>query len=321
MSISILGAGAFGTALAISLARNGQPVTLWARDTSHANSMQQSCENTKRLVGHPFPVTLKVTGNVKTATKADTLLIATPMQKLADFTTDHADILSGKTLVACCKGIDLATNRGPIATLAHICPNATAAILTGPSFARDIAKGLPTALTLACADDRIGKQLQSQLSTDNLRLYRTTDTIGAELGGALKNVIAIACGATIGAGLGESARAAVMTRGYAEMQRLAQALGAKSQTLSGLSGFGDLTLTCTSEQSRNYSFGLSLGRNEPFDPSITVEGAKTAIAVSNMAKMREIDMPLASVVAGILQQKITVPEAMDALLARPLKKE
>lgn len=321
MSISILGAGAFGTALAISLARGGQPVTLWARDPGHVTAMQQARENAKRLADHGFPDSLTVTDNIGTAAMADTLLLAAPMQKLADFTNDHADVLNGKTLVACCKGIDLATNKGPIATLAHICPDATTAILTGPSFARDIAKGLPTALTLACADDKIGEQLQSQLSTNNLRLYRTTDTTGAELGGALKNVVAIACGTTMGAGLGESARAAVMTRGYAEMQRLAQAFGANRQTLSGLSGFGDLTLTCTSEQSRNYAFGLSLGRGEPFDPNITVEGAKTAIAVSNMAKLHNIDMPLASVVAGILLQKITVPEAMAALLSRPLKKE
>ncbi|WP_456388526.1 NAD(P)H-dependent glycerol-3-phosphate dehydrogenase [Profundibacter sp.] len=321
MSISILGAGAFGTALAISLARNGQPVTLWARDTVHANDMQESRQNAKRLAGHHFPETLTVTGNIETAATADILLIATPMQKLASFLQDNADILSGKTIVACCKGIDLASNRGPVATITHICKNTTPAILTGPSFAQDIAKGLPTALTLACADEDIGEMLQTQLSTENLRLYLTSDTIGAELGGALKNVIAIACGATIGAGLGESARAAVMTRGYAEMQRLAQALGAQSQTLSGLSGFGDLTLTCTSKQSRNYAFGLSLGQNKPFDSNITVEGAKTAIAVSNMAKNLKIEMPLAHVVAGILLKKITVPEAMEALLSRPLKKE
>lgn len=321
MSISIIGAGAFGTALALSLTRNGQPVTLWARDSSHANDMQQSRQNAKRLAGHHFPDNLIVTDNIKSATAADILLIATPMQKLATFLQDNADLLNGKTVVACCKGIDLATNRGPVATITNICPSATPVILTGPSFAQDIAKGLPTALTLACADENIGEFLQSRLSTDNLRLYLTSDTIGAELGGALKNVIAIACGATIGAGLGESARAAVMTRGYAEMQRLAQALGAQPQTLSGLSGFGDLTLTCTSKQSRNYAFGLSLGQNIPFDSSITVEGAKTAIAVSNMAKTLKIDMPLAHVVAGILLQKITVSEAMEALLSRPLKKE
>ncbi len=321
MSISVLGAGAFGTALAISLARNGQPVTLWARDADHAKAMQTDRENSKRLSSHRFPESLTVTADIQTATQAETLLLATPMQQLARFATEHADLLANHPLVACCKGVDLQTGLGPVATLAKICPSATPAILTGPSFARDIARGLPTALTLACADDEIGASLQTQLSTENLRLYRTTDTTGAELGGALKNVIAIACGAAMGAGLGESARAAVMTRGYAEMQRLAQDMGAKAQTLSGLSGFGDLTLTCTSEQSRNYSYGLALGQGNPFDPSITVEGAKTAIAVSNLAKNRNVEMPITEVIAAVLTKKTTIQKAMEALLSRPLKKE
>ena len=303
MSVSILGAGAFGTALAISLARNGQPVSLWARDSDHAVAMQQNRENTKRLAGHPFPDSITVTEDIEAACDHKTLLLATPMQQLADFSQHYAHLLNNRTLVTCCKGVDLATGLGPVATLAHACPNATPAILTGPSFARDIAMGLPTALTLACKNDQTGAALQAQLSTENLRLYRTTDTIGAELGGALKNVIAIACGATIGAGLGESARAAVMTRGYAEMQRLAQTLGAQAQTLSGLSGFGDLTLTCTSEQSRNYCYGLSLGRDEPFEANITVEGAKTSIAVSNVAKSQGIDMPITQVVTAVLTEK------------------
>jgi glycerol-3-phosphate dehydrogenase (NAD(P)+) len=321
MSVSILGAGAFGTALAISLARNGQPVTLWARDSDQAIAMRQSRENTKRLAGHPLPDSITVTEDIKAACRHDTLLLATPMQQLAEFAQQHTQLLNNRTLVACCKGVDLTTGLGPVATLDRACPDATPAILTGPSFARDIAMGLPTALTLACKNDQTGAALQAHLSTENLRLYRTTDTIGAELGGALKNVIAIACGATIGAGLGESARAAVMTRGYAEMQRLAQTLGAQAQTLSGLSGFGDLTLTCTSEQSRNYSYGLALGRGDTFDPNITVEGAKTALAVSNLAKKYHVDMPITHVIAAILLQKTTVPEAMLALFSRPLKKE
>ncbi len=321
MSISILGAGAFGTALAISLTRNGQPITLWARDSDHAVAMQQGRRNTKRLADHLFPDSITVTDDIKVACNHEILLLATPMQQLAKFAQHHAHLLNNRILVACCKGVDLATGLGPVATLAHACPNATSAILTGPSFARDIATGLPTALTLACKADQTAAALQTQLSTENLRLYRTTDTIGAELGGALKNVIAIACGATIGAGLGESARAAVMTRGYAEMQRLAQALGAQPQTLSGLSGFGDLALTCTSEQSRNYSYGFALGRGGSFDPDITVEGAKTALAVSNLAKKHHVDMPITHVIAAVLMQNTTVPEAMEALLSRPLKKE
>ena len=321
MSISVLGAGAFGTALAISLARGGQPVALWARDANQAKAMQKERENNRRLPGHPFPDSLEVTADVRVATQVDTILLAIPMQQLANFTTENAALLANSPLVACCKGIDLQTGLGPVATLAHSCPTATPAILTGPSFAHDIARGLPTALTLACADDKICAALQAQLSTDNLRLYRTTDTTGAELGGALKNVVAIACGAAMGAGLGESARAAVMTRGYAEIQRLARDMGARAQTLSGLSGFGDLTLTCTSEHSRNYSYGFALGQGKPFDPTITVEGAKTALAVSNLAKTRNIEMPITKVITAVLTRETTIQQAMEALLSRPLKKE
>ena len=215
MSVSVLGAGAFGTALAISLAGKG-PVTLWARD---AGDMAERRENAKRLPGCPFPETLSVTDDLEAGTEAKIKLLAVPMQKLRSVLEEHKDALHGKHLVACCKGIELSSGVGPVSVISQTIPDATAAILTGPSFAADIARGLPTALTLACADAEAGKYLQAELTTANLRLYRTTDTIGAELGGALKNVVAIASGAAIGAGLGESARAALMTRGYAEMQR------------------------------------------------------------------------------------------------------
>ena len=196
-----------------------------------------------------------------------------------------------------------------------------AAILTGPSFAADIARGLPTALTLAAADEGSAQRLQEQLTTPALRLYRTTDTIGAELGGALKNVVAIACGAAMGAGLGESARAALMTRGFAEMQRMAAYRGADPETLSGLSGFGDLALTCTSEGSRNYRLGLSLGAGEPFDSSTTVEGASTARAMAQVAEEAGIEMPITAAVAAVLDNRLDVPSAMRSLLTRPLKEE
>ena len=178
-----------------------------------------------------------------------------------------------------------------------------------------------TALTLACAHGPCAEELQQALSAPNLRLYRTTDTIGAELGGALKNVVAIASGAAIGAGLGESARAALMTRGYAEMQRLAAHLKAEPTTLAGLSGFGDLTLTCTSEQSRNYRLGQSLGQGTPFDPSTTVEGAATARAVDALACEAALDMPITRAVAGLLDNQLDVAGAMKSLLTRPLKEE
>ncbi len=317
MSISILGAGAFGTALAISLAGNG-PVTLWARGPG---DMQERRENTARLPGHPLPDNLRITGDITRATDADILLLAVPMQKLRGALEDHPTLFQRKRIVACCKGIELQSGLGPVSVIRSVIPSATAAILTGPSFANDIARGLPTALTLACADHGIGIALQRALTTPNLRLYRTTDTTGAELGGALKNVIAIACGAVMGASLGESARAALMTRGYAEMQRLATYLRADPTTLSGLSGFGDLTLTCTSAQSRNYRLGLSLGQGVAFDPTTTVEGAATARAVHELALRADLDLPITAAVAALLDNTLDVQTAITTLLNRPLKEE
>ncbi|WP_372886833.1 NAD(P)H-dependent glycerol-3-phosphate dehydrogenase [Shimia sp.] len=319
MSISVIGAGAFGTALALSMARTGRSVTLWARNADHVAAMRKSRENTARIPGVAFPDCLTVTADISAAL-ADTMLLAVPMQKMRDLLLSTPQ-LNGRLLVACCKGVELETELGPVAVIRDCDPKATPAILTGPSFAADIARGLPTALTLAVADDRVGKALQQSLSAPNLRIYRTTDTIGAELGGALKNVVAIACGATIGAGLGESARAALMTRGYAEMQRMAQALGARPETLAGLSGFGDLTLTCTSPQSRNYQFGLSLGRGDDFDPAITVEGAATARAVQARASHMNIDMPITNAVVGLIDRKLKITDAVEMLLSRPPKEE
>lgn len=317
MSLSVLGGGAFGTALAISLCANG-PVTLWARDPGR---MQQDRENAKRLPGCAFPDALHVTGDLSVAAKANILLLALPTQKLRAALASFAPALERKTLIACCKGIELSTGAGPVTVIGEEVPDARAAILTGPSFAADIARGLPTALTLACADDTAGASLQQALTTPNLRIYRTTDTVGAELGGALKNVVAIACGAAMGAGLGESARAALMTRGYAEMQRLAAALHADPATLSGLSGFGDLTLTCTSAQSRNYRLGLSFGEGRAFDAETTVEGAATARAVHALSRQLDLDMPITAAVAALLEGTLDVAEAMQRLLSRPLKEE
>ncbi len=311
-AVSIIGAGAFGTALAISLARTDRNVTLWGRNIDGAR------ENTSRLPGHPFPEALRVTNDLAQAASADTLLLCIPMQKTGAFLHENSRFFQEKTLICCSKGIDLETGKGAVATITSNVPNAIPAILSGPSFAVDIAQGLPTALTIAAKNP---EPLQHLLSSDTLRLYRSQDMTGVELGGALKNVIAIACGVAIGAGLGESARAALMTRGYAEMNRFAIAQGAEPTTLSGLSGFGDLTLTCTSEKSRNFAFGLALGRDTPPDESKTVEGRATAKAVSNLAKKAGIDMPIANMVAAVSEGAITITEATEMLLARPLKEE
>ena len=320
MSVAVLGAGAFGTALAISLAGTG-PVTLWTRSADQAAAMQSSRVNSSRLPDVTLPDTLHVTASLDEAVQADVLLLAVPMQKMRDLLMTQQELLRHHTLVACCKGIELGTGLGPMAVIDEVLPGARSALLTGPSFAADIARGLPTALTLACANAELGQSLQQKLTTANLRLYRTRDTIGAELGGALKNVIAIGCGAVIGAGMGDSARAALMTRGYAEMQRLALAVGARSETLAGLSGFGDLTLTCGSELSRNFQLGLSIGRGEEFDPNVTVEGAATARAVLERTHKMGLDMPVTETVVSLLDRRLTIAEATTQLLARPLKEE
>lgn len=317
----VLGAGAFGTALAISLAGRDGEVTLWAHDPAHIAAMRKTRENATRLPGVALPDTLRLVDKIEDASAEAAILLAVPMQKLRAMLETHAGILAGRVLVACCKGIDLQTGLGPVQTIKSVIPSATPAILTGPSFAVDIARGLPTALTLACADGAAGKRLQKSLTTPNLRIYRTTDTTGAELGGALKNVIAIGCGVVIGARLGDSARAALMTRGYAEMQRMALALGARPETLAGLSGFGDLALTCTSGASRNFRFGQSLGQGATFDPSITVEGAATARAALARARQMELDMPITGAVTAQLDGKHDVGQAMEMLLSRPLKEE
>ncbi|WP_299661168.1 NAD(P)H-dependent glycerol-3-phosphate dehydrogenase [uncultured Ruegeria sp.] len=320
MSVSVLGSGAFGTALAISLAGNG-PVTLWSRTTEQAQLMQQSRENSGRLPGVTLPDNICVTADFEQAMQSDVLLLAVPMQKLRGALTLNSAQLSGKTLVACCKGIELTSGLGPVAVINQTVPVAHPALLTGPSFADDIARGLPTALTLACTDAGLGENLQQELTTANLRLYRTTDTVGAELGGALKNVMAIGCGAAIGAGLGDSARAALITRGFAEMQLFAALRGARPDTLMGLSGLGDLVLTCSSELSRNYRFGLSLGLNQPFDSATTVEGVATAQAMSKIAANEGLDMPISSTVAKLSSGDYSVTDAIQALLGRPLKEE
>ncbi len=314
--IAVLGAGAFGTALAIALSKSGAEVTLIARDPALAETRRA-----RRLPDVEIPRTVSITAEISAMEEASAILLATPMQALAATLDGAGAHLGTAPLVACCKGIDLTSLQGPIALMQAARPEGAHAILTGPSFAVDIARGLPTALTLACADDTQGGILQAMLSTPTLRLYRTTDTTGAELGGALKNVMAIACGATIGLGLGESARAALMTRGFAEMQRLAARLGARPETLMGLSGLGDLVLTCTSELSRNYRYGLALGRNQEFAQDVTVEGKATARAVTRRAAQLGVELPISAAVARLVDGDHSVAEALQSLLNRPLREE
>lgn len=321
MSVGVIGAGAFGTSLALTLARAGTEVVLWARDPDRAEAMQVQRENAARLPGHRFPEGLRATADHAEASAPGTLLLAVPMQALGGHLRDYAGVYAGKRLVACCKGIDLASGLGPAALIADALPDAMPAMLSGPSFATDLAAGLPTAVTLAASHEDIAADLQAELSTTALRLYRATDLAGVELGGALKNVIALACGFVMGAGLGDSARAALLTRGFAEMQRFALAAGARAETLAGLSGLGDLVLTCTSEKSRNFCHGILVGRDGPQPSGETTEGIATAAAVARLAAKRGADMPVTAMVDAVLAGRITLDEAAATLLARPLRSE
>jgi len=279
--------------------------------------MAERRQNARYLPGVDLPDCVTVSADREVFARAEVVLLAVPMQALDGFVAANAAQFGGKWLVACCKGVDMATLQGPSAVIRARCADAGIAVLTGPSFAADIARGLPTALTLAGADEA----LQARLSTPSLRLYRSADVVGAELGGALKNVMAIAAGVVMGAGLGDSARAALMTRGFAEMQRFSLAKGARAETLAGLSGLGDLILTCTSAQSRNFRFGKAMGQGAEFDPTITVEGAATAVAVAKIAQRDGIEMPITQMIAALMAQEITLRQAIQALMSRPLKEE
>jgi glycerol-3-phosphate dehydrogenase (NAD(P)+) len=319
--IGVLGAGAFGTALAIALARAGRDVVLWARDVELAARLQAGRRTLRHLPGFDLPDGLTVTADADRLTGAEAVLLTVPMQALRGVVAELAGWQAGTVLVACSKGLDVTTLQGPAGVVGAACPGTTVAVLTGPGFAAEIAAGLPAALTLACRDDAAGAALQRLLSTPMLRLYRTTDVTGAELGGGLKNIMAIACGVCIGAGLGESARAALIARGFAEMQRLGSHLGARRETLMGLSGLGDLVLTCTSAQSRNFRHGVALARGEGFEAGVTVEGVATARAVALLARREAVDLPVTEAVAGLIAGRHGVTEALQSLLDRPLKEE
>jgi len=294
MKIGIIGAGAFGSALAVAYGLKGLQVVLWARGKPYARA---------------YPTQVSHTNALNELQGAEAILLVVPAQKTAAFLAEN--VLPKAPLVLCAKGIDATTGR-----LQSEIASVPVSILTGPGFADEIAAGLPTALTLAGGN----AAQQALLSTPKLRLYRTHDLIGAQAGGALKNVVALACGMAIGAGLGESARAALLTRGFAEMQRLGVALGGKAETFQGLSGLGDLALTCASVQSRNFAQGLAFGQGNK-QVGGTVEGLATAQAAAALAGKLGIDAPITAAVAAVVSGAATVESAMQSLLARPLKEE
>lgn len=316
-SVAVIGAGAWGTALAIQAARAGNSVTLWARDPARAAAISAMREN-PRLPGVRVLEQILVSDTLPVA--VDVALLAVPMQHLRSV-LDHVALAP---LVICAKGVESGTLRLPLELVAELRPGVPAAILTGPNFAHEVAAGLPAAAVVAATDAELRERIARLLSTPSFRLYGNDDPIGAQVGGAAKNVIAIAAGAVIGAGLGENARAALVTRGLAELGRLAVALGGRADTVMGLSGLGDLLLTCTGPASRNYSLGFALGRGERLADVLAARSAVTegvATAPALVARARGVDMPICRAVAALLAGQMTLPEAMTALLSRPRRDE
>ncbi len=323
--IGIAGAGAWGTALAHVAASAGRPVVLWTRDPAHAAALAAERRNARFLPGLPLHEGIRPAADLGALAQADAVLLVTPAQSTREVAEALAPVLPTSTpLVLCAKGLERGTNLFLSDVVGGVRPGAPVAVLSGPSFADDVAKGLSTAVTLACPDRALAQALAEALSGPAFRVYHGTDLRGVEIGGAAKNVLAIACGAVAGRGLGESAKAALMARGFAELLRFAEAHGAARETLMGLSGLGDLVLTASSAQSRNFAFGERLGRGVPPEEAAggkLAEGALTAPVLVAKAAERGVEMPIASAVAAVIAGDLTLPQAIDALMQRPLKRE
>jgi glycerol-3-phosphate dehydrogenase (NAD(P)+) len=326
-SVGIVGAGVWGTALAIIARRAGRDVLIWAYEPRTVADINQKHLNELYLPGIKLDPAIEATARLNEVASRDMLLMVTPAQQLRGIGSDLAPyVKKGQPVVICSKGIEQATGSRPSEIIAEVLPGTAVAVLSGPSFAAEIARGLPAAVTLATAKEAQGRALSHALSHPPFRCYWSDDVVGAEIGGAVKNVYAIAAGIVSGKKLGASAHAALVTRGFAEMTRFGTALGARRETLIGLSGLGDLVLTCGSPQSRNMSLGIELGKGrslkEVLDKRLSVtEGVYTASAVVELAAARGIDMPIAQAVHAVVSGLATVDEAIEALLARPLRAE
>jgi glycerol-3-phosphate dehydrogenase (NAD(P)+) len=325
--IGVIGGGAWGTALAQVAASAGQHVTLWALESEVVDSITSIAENTAFLPGIKLSPSITSTIDMAAMASVDAILAVVPAQFMRATLSKLAPILPvGTPVVLCSKGIEQGTLKMMTDVLAESLPNCVGAVLSGPSFAKDVAIGLPTAVTLACEDPILGAQLVDMIGIATFRPYLANDLIGAEIGGAVKNVLAIACGMAEGRGLGESARAALITRGFTEMTRLGVALGGNAKTLAGLCGLGDLVLTCSSKSSRNFSLGVALGQGQSLQEALSgkrsvAEGAATAPALLALAQSKGVSMPICEGVAAILAGRVEVAHAIEALLSRPFKTE
>jgi glycerol-3-phosphate dehydrogenase (NAD(P)+) len=326
-TLAVLGGGAWGTALAQTQARTGRPVTLWARNPSAVAEIDTHHTNSGYLPGIALSHGLAATTDLEAAARADILLMVAPAQAARALSRQlRALLLPHQVVVICAKGIEQQSGQLLGGVLTDELPGQPRAVLSGPGFAGDIARGLPAALTLGCRDEPLGRTLAANLSHAQFRLYWSADTTGVELGGAVKNVLGIAAGILDGKKLGGSAHAALVTRGFAELRRLGEALGARSETLMGLSGLGDLILTCGSAQSRNMSLGRALGQGQSLSDILgsrraVTEGVYTAGAVKRLALKHGVDMPICGAVCDVLDGVTTVDQAIASLLQRPLKAE
>ena len=323
----MIGGGAWGTALAQTLRLAGRQVRLWVREAEVAAEINASHANSAFLPGVTLDPGLEATTELGDVAAQDVVLMVAPAQHVRSVAGALAPHLpAGKPVVLCAKGLEQATGKLLGQVLTETIPHATQAVLSGPSFAADVARGLPAALTLAIADEVLGQALATALGSRTLRIYWSSDTIGVQLGGAVKNVLAIAAGIVDGKGLGASAHAALVTRGFAELRRFGEALGARADTLMGLSGLGDLLLTCGSAQSRNMSLGRALGQGQTLASVLgsrrsVAEGVYTAAAVAKVARDKGVDMPICQAVSAIVAGKLTVDAAIEALLSRPQRAE
>jgi glycerol-3-phosphate dehydrogenase (NAD(P)+) len=325
--LGIIGGGAWGTALAMAAARAGRQALLWAREAEVVEAVNAAHENPLFLPGIPLDPAIRATGAIAETAACDALLLVTPAQHLRAACRSLAPILApGTPAVICAKGIELDSGLLMSQVLAAELPAALPAVLSGPTFAAEVARAQPTAVTLACADAAAGRALVEALGGRSFRPYLGDDLIGAQVGGAVKNVLAIACGVVEGRQLGDNARAALITRGLAEIVRLGTALGGRAETLMGLSGLGDLTLTCTSLQSRNMSLGFALGQGRTLAEILgerrsVAEGVTTARAVVALAARLGVDMPICQAVDALVGHGAALDTVIDGLLTRPFKAE
>ncbi|MGO4571974.1 NAD(P)H-dependent glycerol-3-phosphate dehydrogenase [Microvirga sp. 2TAF3] len=324
-TIGIAGAGAWGTALANVAALAGNDVILWTRSPEQAATLAATRMNERFLPGIRLHESIRPTSALSDLAGAEAVLLVTPAQTTREMAAALGLMLPRETpLVLCAKGIERETGAFLCDVVEAVRPGGAVAVLSGPSFADDVARGLPTAVTLACKDPVLAETIATALSGPTFRVYHRTDVRGVEIGGAAKNVLAIACGAVAGRGLGESAKAALIARGFAELLRFARAYGGEAETLMGLSGLGDLVLTCSTAQSRNFAFGMRLGQGlspEAAAGGKLVEGAATASALVTLARAKNIDMPIAEAVERVLSGSSTIDQAVDALMNRPIKSE